>query len=364
MNKIAGFFLTLGLSIIIIRCGSSKKISAFQLSLNTETTIPAIILKKITPTGDMVPVDTLFLKNGKTIYSYYVSSPDLYFLSYKNKHIPFILENKNTYIQVDSLFRLKKIEGGEENLLMQNYIHYRDSILQIENNLYALSPQSKDLSKDQKDKKQRLLAQEFQEYQYHFVQHHPSLSGIYVLLEMSFDKKNAIKKLFDIYQQYPENIKKTNAGKFLTKRLNDLSVGALGMRMQNFTAPTPEGKIISLFSIMGKVTIIDFWASWCRPCRAQNPHLKKIYQQYHDKGLNIISVSLDHNKKAWLKAIKDDDMPWYHVSHLKGWKEPVAQQFHVRFIPQTFIIDKKGILRYKNLRGKLLEQKVTQLLEE
>ena len=113
---------------------------------------------------------------------------------------------------------------------------------------------------------------------------------------------------------------------------------------------------------MGKVTIIDFWASWCKPCRIENPNVVKIYNKYHDKGLNIIGVSLDKTQNSWTKAIADDQLAWNHVSNLKYWQEPIAQQYGVRSIPSTFILDQDGNIVAKNLRGYALENKISELL--
>jgi thiol-disulfide isomerase/thioredoxin len=132
-----------------------------------------------------------------------------------------------------------------------------------------------------------------------------------------------------------------------------------------FSAPDPDGNELALKDAMGKYTIIDFWASWCRPCRMENPNVVNVYNKYHDKGLNIISVSLDKagQKERWLKAIEDDKMDWYHVSNLKFWQDPIAKQYRVRSIPATFLLDEKGNIIDKNLRGPALEAKIASLLD-
>ena len=132
-----------------------------------------------------------------------------------------------------------------------------------------------------------------------------------------------------------------------------------------FSAPDPDGNTLALQEALGKYTIIDFWASWCRPCRMENPNVVKVYNKYHDKGLNIISVSLDKagQKERWLKAIKDDKMDWYHVSNLKFWQDPIAKQYSVRSIPATFLLDEQGNIIDKNLRGPALEAKIASLLD-
>jgi thiol-disulfide isomerase/thioredoxin len=148
----------------------------------------------------------------------------------------------------------------------------------------------------------------------------------------------------------------------LIKSMKKADVGSVA---PDFSAQTPTGEILSLKEAMGEYTIIDFWASWCKPCRKENPNVVKVYNKYHDKGLNIISVSLDKEsqKSRWLQAIEKDQLTWSHVSNLKGWKDPIAIQYNVRGIPATFLLDKDGNIIAKDLRGPALGKKIASLLD-
>jgi thiol-disulfide isomerase/thioredoxin len=150
----------------------------------------------------------------------------------------------------------------------------------------------------------------------------------------------------------------------LKTNLESLKKAEVGSPAPNFTAPTPTGENMSLNDALGKYTIIDFWASWCKPCRMENPNVVNVYNKYHDKGLNIISVSLDKadSKDKWIQAIKDDKMDWYHVSNLQFWQDPIAQQYNIRSIPATFLLDENGVIIDKDLRGAALEAKIATLL--
>jgi thiol-disulfide isomerase/thioredoxin len=147
--------------------------------------------------------------------------------------------------------------------------------------------------------------------------------------------------------------------------VDNMSVSDIGAKAPEFSAPTPGGTELALNDALGKYTIIDFWASWCKPCRRENPNVVRVYEKYHDKGLNIISVSLDRQgqESRWKQAIADDKMDWYHVSNLMFWQDPIAKQYNVRSIPATFLLDENGTIIDKNLRGAALEVKIASLLE-
>ena len=133
------------------------------------------------------------------------------------------------------------------------------------------------------------------------------------------------------------NAKATEPGKNISERIQKLSAVAVGKVAPDFTLNTPDGKPLSMHSIKGKVKLIDFWASWCGPCRGENPNVVKVYEEFHPKGLEILSVSLDNNKEAWLKAIEDDHLTWNHVSDLKGWSSEAAQLNAVHGIPHLIV---------------------------
>ena len=130
----------------------------------------------------------------------------------------------------------------------------------------------------------------------------------------------------------------------------------------DFTLPTAAGPLFTLSSLRGKYVLVDFWASWCGPCRAENPRLRTLYQQYQAKGLEIVSVSVDADGGKWRKAVGQDQLPWTQVSDLKGWDSPAAQLYGVLAVPTTVLIAPDGLILSRNLRGEALEKRLSKLL--
>lgn len=170
-------------------------------------------------------------------------------------------------------------------------------------------------------------------------------------------------QLKERYNLLGEKAKASAQGKAIAAQIAKLESTAIGQIAPNFTITTPEGESISLYDIKGKVKLIDFWASWCGPCRGENPHVVEIYKEYHPKGLEIFGVSLDNNKEAWIKAIADDGLVWKHGSDLKGWQSAPAQLYSVSGIPHTVLLDENNKIIAKNLRGDELKQKIAELLK-
>ena len=170
------------------------------------------------------------------------------------------------------------------------------------------------------------------------------------------------KRLHEKYALLGENARNSIEGKLL-KQYADKSLNlAVGGIAPDISLQTPDGETISIYDIKSKVKILDFWASWCGPCRAESPNVKRIYEKYHDSGLEVIGISLDTKKEAWVKAIKNDGLPWINVSDLKGWDSKAADLYEIHMIPQVYILDENNKIISTGLRGEELEEFISKAI--
>ena len=168
-----------------------------------------------------------------------------------------------------------------------------------------------------------------------------------------------------LYAAFGPALKNSPQGREYGELVQELKETAVGQPAPAFSQTTPDGKTVSLADYRGKYVLVDFWASWCGPCRAENPAVTKVYNEFKGRNFDILGVSLDDEKgrAKWLKAVQDDHLAWTQVSDLKGWQNEAARRYHVRGIPQNFLIDPTGKIVAANLRGEELKTTLAQLIK-
>lgn len=313
-------------------------------------------------------VDSMELNAGKFVFEIKIAEPEFYrVVLFKKQAIYMILIDKDLEIVADATvpeipytvkgskdmdyFRVVNREvnklGQEKNKLESQYVLAKKNeeakAKEIFQKLIALQKKGIATMKGMIDTIQ------------------PSFAALYASNILNPDEEYPyLKKLADnLSKNYPNS----RYVKRYTEFLKSISALTVGQPAPEITLTSPEGKQVSLSSLKGKLVLIDFWASWCKPCRMETPNVVGVYQDYKDKGFEIFGVSLDRNKKDWMKAIKDDKMSWVHVSDLKMWQSSVVPQYKVQGIPLTYLVDKEGKILAKNLRGEALRKRVSQELD-
>ena len=338
-----------------------------------------------TLTNSLVNVDTVKIENGKFKFEGEVKEPSLHFIAIDSteNQIAFILEEGKITVDVNKDTIYKSTVGGTYS--NEQLVKYTKETEVVQKNVIKFQETNREkiqLAQMTADTvTMNALMKEYKTYQDQFkdislkhVEEHPKsyISLLFIkqfLNDPSFDLARATK----MYENLDSKLKNTSEGKKIKKTLDSVKTAEkkknnaaveIGTIAPDFSAPNTEGKQTSLKSALGKLTLIDFWASWCGPCRKENPHVVALYKEFHSKGLNIIGVSLDDNADKWKDAIAKDQLTWTQVSNLQGWDDPIAKRYNVDGIPATFLLNEKGIIIGMNLRGEELRAKVASILSK
>jgi len=349
-----------------------------------------VFLEKQSPMG-MGPkaIDTVKIVDGKFEIKGKTTEPEISFIQIDkvNGKVPFILEGGEIEITVDkdSVFK-SKLAGTYSN---EEFTKFNDESTKIQKkmqktvmdfqmkNMAVMNDAQKNndtVTMNRLRKEYEIIQKPITDYTFGYPKTHPKSFISVLIIQMMTNNSKYAKNIEGLYNSLDESLKKTKPAKSIKLTIDSskkkpvapiappVNNVVVGQVAPDFKAPTPDGKLVSLKSSLGRATLIDFWASWCPSCRKENTNVVALYNEFHSKGLNIISVSLDKDAAKWQQAIEEDKLTWTQVSNLKEMEDPIALRYGVTQIPTTFLLDATGKVIAIDLRGNDLKAKIKELL--
>ncbi|NDV14929.1 DUF4369 domain-containing protein [Muricauda sp. TY007] len=331
-----------------------------------------IFLKTTDSVNQLVDVDTATVQNGLFSFSGDQVEPKMHyiFVDKVRGNVPVIVENGAIEVefQKDSIAHAE-IKGTVQNDLFMDFLSesrkLSDRARSMQNDM-RVAAQQKDTATV------TALREEFIEFQedaknfnIDFAKNNPNAYvSVLVIGNLLATKAVPVDEIKAIFESLSPEMKATEPGKKIAEQLENLKSTEIGAKAPDFSAPTPTGDVLALSDVTSnaKLTLVDFWAAWCRPCRAENPNIVSVYKKYHEKGFDVLGVSLDNKEEHWKNAIESDGLEWNHISNLQRFQDPIARLYNINAIPAAFLLDENGVIVARDLRGPALEEKVAEIL--
>jgi len=363
--------LIISLAVLTIASCTKPVKNQFIITGTADTSFDGYVLLQKRTDGPLITIDSMLLTSGKFNFKGTVDYPEVYYLTVPGtkSSIPFFIEPAEIKFTVNTKDVNKtRIEGSKTQTEYDAYLDMLDQFNTKIRESYQMSMKAQEIGDEAKarefDSLTNVYDQQRGDFSKNYVMQNPkSFTVPYIAYRNSWNyDMNELEKALGSFDTTLNHSIYTG---YLQEYLKTLKRTEVGMLYVSFMMQDSTGQYFPIADLIGKgYLLLDFWASWCSPCREENPNLVAMYNKYHDKGFNILGVSLDSMRPRWLQAIKDDQLNWYHVSDLEGWANKAAKLYGVRSIPANFLIDTNGYIIGKNLRGEELQAKLAELFPE
>ncbi len=318
-----------------------------------------------------IKVDSIDAINGAFTFSKGITSSDIYMINFGKVRAGVFLfpekENINVTVKLNNHnIESSEVKAGALQAIFQDYSKALNESRMEMSKLYPAYQKAKNdknqAEVERLEKELTVKSDAFDAVENKIQENNANnLLGLYFVVNKVYYYD--YEKLKGILDKVGVDVQKSEVFKNLAARLQKMDKVRVGAMAPDFTLPTPEGKMVSLSQFRGKVLVVDCWASWCGPCRAESPNMVALYNANKDKNFTILGISLDRDKDKWVKAIADDKLAWNHVSDLKFWQSMICDLYVISAIPETILIDKDGKIVARGLRGEELKAKVAELLK-
>ena len=361
MKKI--LFILIGMA--LFSCQDKKNDALISGKITTPQDKKAIYLMKMEGQKS-VAIDSAFTdKEGNFSLNPTVKEADFYLLDiYGEQRKQLVITGKPFSITAEGKVNGSfQITDSEENALLENFQTLREGYMVKFEKMQQDAESTPDEATQQSIRIQydSLVQEYLGKFKGVLAKAENSFAAVGMLADL--DPEKDIVMLDKIYTNLKAKYPEISKVKLIGDELTIIKKTAIGQAAPAIDYKDEKGKAISLVSFKGKYLLLDFWASWCKPCRMENPNVVKMYSKFKGKGFEILSISLDQDADAWKKAIQDDGLVWSHVTDLAYSQQALATAYNVRAIPMTYLLDQNGVIIAKNLRGKELEDKLVELLQ-
>ncbi len=355
----AGFFSS---------CESEKSKTNYTVDLtvsNTEDVMAYIIKRR---NGEMIKFDSVKLVEGKGSFNGNIDLPEYYYLSLEGirAYVGVFVEEGNIVVNVDANSPNEPEISG--SVSQKTYDDFNASLSGFDvkaREIVDLYNQAREAGDEEKMKEAETaydaVDTEKSDFTTDYVkQNNKSVVSAYIIMRNTY--RYEVDELDTFVNGFDPSISSSFYVNYLAERVATLKRVAVGQPFVDFELADTDGNPVSLSSVAeGKYLLVDFWAAWCRPCRAENPNVVVAYNNFHDKGFDVLGVSFDEDHDKWIEAIEQDGLLWSQISDLKGWSSAAGKLYGIQSIPQNVLINPEGIIIEKNLRGEDLQERLAEI---